>query len=83
MSTERQELNSIHDLIDVNHILNDQIDSSSKAQNMILMVDDQEFNLNAMEIILEYKLKVNIDKTCVRALGGKEALQIIKEDVKQ
>ena len=47
------------------------------------MVDDQEFNLNAMEIILEYKLKVNIDKTCVRALGGKEALQIIKEDVKQ
>ena len=50
---------------------------------MILMVDDQDFNLNAMEIILQYKLKVNIGTTCVRALGGKEALQIIKEDVKQ
>ena len=48
---------------------------------MILLVDDQEFNLNAIEIILKYKLKVNVEKSCVRATSGAEAIEIIKQDV--
>ena len=39
--------------------------------------------MNAIEIILEYKLKVNVEKTCVRATSGAEAIDIITQDVKK
>ena len=34
-----------------------------------------------MEIILKYKLKIDIESTVVRASSGKLALELIKEDV--
>lgn len=34
-----------------------------------------------MEIILKYKLKIDIESTVVRASSGKMALEFIKEDV--
>ncbi len=34
-----------------------------------------------MEIILKYKLKIDIESTVVRASSGKMALELIKEDV--
>ena len=46
-----------------------------------MIVDDQDFNLNTLEIILKYKLKVDIKTTCTRATSGKMALDILKEDV--
>ena len=44
-------------------------------------MDDQEFNLKAIEIILRYKLKIDVDKVCVKATSGQQALDIIKEDM--
>ena len=38
--------------------------------NKILLVDDQDFNLDAIEIIMKYKLKINVAKICVRATSG-------------
>ena len=40
------------------------------TQNKILLVDDQQFNLNALEIILKYSLKVDVESVCVFALSG-------------
>ena len=53
------------------------------AKNKILIVDDQEFNLKALEIMLQYKLNVDVLNTCVRALSGKQAIEIVKEDMKK
>ena len=50
---------------------------------MILLVDDQEFNLDAIEIILKYRLNLDIKTTCVRANSGQQAFDIIKEDAEQ
>ena len=49
--------------------------------HQILLVDDQEFNLQALEIILKYNCKVDTDKICVKARSGKKAIDIIKEDM--
>ena len=43
---------------------------SNITQNKILLVDDQQFNLNALEIILKYSLKVDVESVCVFALSG-------------
>ena len=32
--------------------------------------------------MLKYKLNVDVENTCVKALGGQEAIDIIKEDVR-
>ena len=48
---------------------------------MILIVDDEEFNLNALEIMLKYNLNVNIEKICTKARSGQEAIDLIKKNV--
>ena len=68
-TTDRLLINSLDDLIDISHLVNDN-SNSNRSINKILLVDDQEFNLNALEIILKYKLKVDVATICVRALSG-------------
>ena len=63
-------MNSLEDLIHIDDMINGNDNSIKKCINQILIVDDQEFNLNAIEIILKYKLKVNVETTCVRATSG-------------
>ena len=78
-NTEKYSDHSIKGIqIDVSEIQNLQCKPISK----ILLVDDQEFNLNALEIMLKYKLKMNTDKICVKAASGKEAVDVIKDDLK-
>ena len=67
--TERQQMNSIDNLIDINNLINGNA-NQNECINKILIVDDQEFNLNAIEIILKYKLKVNVETICVQATSG-------------
>lgn len=51
----------------------------SQADQKILIVDDQSFNIEALKIILRYKL--NIDQACCDiAYDGLEALQKVIED---
>jgi len=47
----------------------------------ILIVDDQVFNINALIIILEHTVKINCSDTCFKATSGKQALQIIKDNI--
>ena len=47
---------------------------------MILIVDDEQFNLDAITIILKFKFQINIKEICTCALSGEEALEIIKKD---
>ena len=73
--------NNSFSLNEVNEEIELQI-KESHVQNKILVVDDQEFNINAAKTILQYKLKLDVDKVCVGATSGKKALEIIKEDAK-
>ena len=73
--------NNSFSLNEVNEDIELQI-KESHVQNKILVVDDQEFNINAAKTVLEYKLKLDVDKVFVGATSGKKALEIIKEDAK-
>ena len=42
-----------------------------------MIVDDELFNINALLIILQYGVKIDID-ICVTASSGKQAIQYIK-----
>ena len=58
-------------------------ESGKEIHNLkkILIVDDEQFNMLALEIILEHMCKFTVDeKTCSFAKNGKEALDIIRED---
>ena len=61
--------NSVCDLMNIGQ-LNVENEGLVESKNLILIVDDQEFNLEAIEIILKYKLKLDIKTTCVRANSG-------------
>ena len=61
--------NSICDLVDIDK-LNVEEEGKVESKNLILLVDDQEFNLDAIEIILKYRLNLDIKTTCVRANSG-------------
>ena len=39
-------------------------------ERKILIIDDQSSNIRAMEILLKYKLGLDIEKYCVTALSG-------------
>ena len=55
-----------------------------KCRNKILIVDDEQFNINSIKIILEYQGCIgNIDNITSFALNGAEALQMIKTNVQQ
>lgn len=48
---------------------------------MILIVDDQSFNIDALKIILKYTLGLDSTKYCHSALSGQKALEMISQDV--
>lgn len=48
----------------------------------IMIVDINHFNNNAIKIILEHICGLDVDKWCVEAVSGKDALNKIIQDVK-
>jgi CheY-like chemotaxis protein len=44
----------------------------------VLVIDDEEFTLSALDSILRI-LKVNVDDTVDFAMSGKEALELVKQ----
>mmetsp|Transcript_30610 Transcript_30610/g.46973 ORF Transcript_30610/g.46973 Transcript_30610/m.46973 type:complete len:102 (+) Transcript_30610:2592-2897(+) len=59
------------------------VSSKTTVENSdrILLVDDQIYNLEALEIILKYKVGVETDKVCDRALNGEKALAMVAENI--
>jgi len=53
----------------------------SISEKKILIVDDQIFNIDALRIILEMVIQVDVDCVCEKALNGEEALQMVQENV--
>jgi ornithine carbamoyltransferase len=47
----------------------------------ILIVDDQSFNIQALLIILKYRIGLDTSKLCETALSGEIAFKMIKEDI--
>ena len=62
-------------------------DSSSLSDDdyvfKILIVDDQSFNIEAIKIILKYKVGIDANSLCDFALNGKHALDMIYKNVEQ
>ena len=55
-----------------------------KASNkQILVVDDDGFNLKAIESIFQFKMKLDVSKLCSFANSGKEAIDIIQNNVRE
>ena len=46
----------------------------------ILIVDDEQYNIDAIEIILEHVCGIEVEFICTQAKNGKQALEIIKDD---
>ncbi len=44
-------------------------------------MDDIGFNIQALQIILKYYVKLNVDLICDKAMNGLEALEMVKKDV--
>ena len=44
--------------------------AANKREPKILLVDDEEYNLTALKIILQYHIKLDVDKICDEALNG-------------
>ena len=49
----------------------------------ILIVDDGEFNIEALTIILGFSCRIDTDKYCVTATSGEEAIQIVSDNIKE
>ena len=49
----------------------------------ILIVDDQSFNIDALFIILKYKIGIQTTTTCDFCFDGLEAIKLIIEDVER
>ena len=47
----------------------------------ILILDDEQFNIDALKIILKYKVGIDSDQVCDQAKNGIEALNVIKKDI--
>lgn len=47
----------------------------------ILIVDDEQYNIDALKIILKYHCNIATDEICDQASNGKEALQAVKTNV--
>ena len=56
--------------------------NTSIKYNRILIVDDELFNLQALEIILGYSVGINCEKIVDRARNGQHALDIVKNDIR-
>lgn len=55
--------------------------AEKKKDAKILLVDDEDYNLTALKIILKYHIKVDVDKFCDEAVNGKEAFEAVKNNV--
>lgn len=69
-NTLRENENSVRELMQIGTIRNLEVNANQTANFQILIADDQEFNLQALEIVLQYKLKIDVDNICVKAVGG-------------
>jgi two-component system, sensor histidine kinase and response regulator len=49
----------------------------------ILIVDDQEFNIEAMLIILGISCRIDTGKYCVSARSGEEAIKLVGDNIKE
>jgi CheY-like chemotaxis protein len=49
----------------------------------ILIVDDKDFNNQALLIILGISCRINTDKYCVIASSGDKAIQIVSDNIKE
>ena len=58
------------------------IDDVRQRLQKILIVDDEAYNINALIILFEIILKIDIKTTCERALSGPEAIQMVKDDLR-
>ena len=47
----------------------------------ILLVDDEQFNIEAFKIILKHHCHIDTDQVCDIAWNGEEALQVVKNNV--
>lgn len=54
-----------------------------KKTKKLLIVDDIGFNIQALQIILKYFVKISIDIVCEKAFNGQEALELVKKDVEE
>lgn len=50
-------------------------------QRKILIVDDHLFNIDAIMIILQCRVHLDVDFVCDKATNGQEAIDIIRHDV--
>jgi CheY-like chemotaxis protein len=46
-----------------------------------LIVDDEAFNIEAIKIVIKFKIGVNSSQICDSALNGKRALEMIHKNV--
>ena len=46
-----------------------------------MIVDDQSFNVDALKIILKYKIGIDADAVCDSAYDGFDAIQKVIDDV--
>ena len=58
------------------------IDDVKQRLQKILIVDDEAYNINALIILFEIILKIDIQATCERATSGPEAIQKVKDDLR-
>ena len=49
----------------------------------IMIVDDQDYNINAITIILKYSVRLDPKVQVDKALNGHEALDLVVKDVKK
>ena len=55
----------------------------NKKPLRILIVDDEQFNIDALKIILKYHCNIATDEICDSAFDGKEALQAVMNNVEE
>ena len=54
-----------------------------KRSLKILIVDDEQYNIDALKIILKYHCNVDSDSICDTAFDGKQALEAVQKNVDQ
>jgi CheY-like chemotaxis protein len=59
------------------------LNSDEIPQKKILIVDDQQFNIEAMKIVLNYSVGIDAERLCDCAHNGKQALNMIIQDVEE
>ena len=59
------------------------MNGETRIKTNILIVDDQSFNIEALMIILKYKIGLDSAFYCQSALSGMEAIEIIKKDIRK